>query len=196
MFTVPKSKGSKIDFFGIIILILSIYVLSVLFIDPLFTLDPEISAILSITDNFVCAAFFMEFVVRFYKAESKLQFMKWGWIDLVSSIPTVEYLRIGRIFSLFRLLRIVRAVRSTKELIQHFRKNRVESTVASMAIVGVLLLIFSSILILKVEDVPGGNIKNANDALWWAFFRFFVIFCFMDLLSEPKYSSKVFGRRI
>jgi voltage-gated potassium channel len=31
------------------------------------------------------------------------------------------------------------------------------------------LFILSSILILKVEDVPDGNIKTASDALWWSF---------------------------
>lgn len=166
---VESSTEQKFDFFGILILVLSVYVLSALFIDTLFVLDPQISIILNITDHFVCGIFFIEFIIRYYKAESKLKFMRWGWIDLISSIPTLEILRIGRIFSLFRLLRIIRAIRSTKELVQHFRKNRVESTVISMAIVGILLLIFSSILILKVEDVPEGNIRTAGDALWWAF---------------------------
>lgn len=164
-----SSSGQKFDFFGILILVLSVYVLSALFIDTLFVLDPQVSILLNITDHFVCGIFFIEFVVRFYKAENKLKFMRWGWIDLISSIPTLEVLRIGRIFSLFRLLRIIRAIRSTKELIQHFRKNRIESTIVSMSVVGILLLVFSSILILKVEDVPGGNIKTASDALWWAF---------------------------
>jgi voltage-gated potassium channel len=67
------------------------------------------------------------------------------------------------------LLRIIRAIRSTKELIHHFRKNRVESALTSMAILTVLLLVFASITILKAEDVPQGNIKTAGDALWWAF---------------------------
>jgi voltage-gated potassium channel len=111
----------------------------------------------------------LDFIIRFYKAKSKLKFMRWGWIDLISSIPTFEYLRIGRIFRAIRLLRIIRAIRSTKELIHHFRKNRVESALTSMAILTVLLLVFASITILKAEDVPQGNIKTAGDALWWAF---------------------------
>ena len=164
-----QSKKIEIDFFGIIILILSIYVLTALFIDTLFELDPEVSTILGIADDFVCLVFFVEFWIRFFRAESKLHFMRWGWIDLISSIPTFSYLRWGRIFSIFRLLRIIRAIRSTRELIKHFRKKRVESTLLSMSLVGILLLIFSSILILKVEDVPNGNIKTASDAIWWAF---------------------------
>jgi voltage-gated potassium channel len=162
-------KDDRIDLFGFFILILSVYVLTALLVDTLFVLDPQISLVLKFVDDFVCVVFLVEFMVRFYKAESKLKFMKWGWIDLISSIPTMEYLRIGRIFRLIRLLRIIRAIRSMKELVHHFRKNRVESTVVSMFIIAVLLLIFSSISILKAEDVPNGNIKTAGDALWWAF---------------------------
>lgn len=164
-----RNKEEKIDFFGIFILILSIYVLSALLIDTLFVLDPEVSLVIKIVDDFVCGIFFIEFIIRFYQAESKWGFMRWGWIDLISSIPTFEYLRIGRIFRLIRLLRILRAVRSTKELVRHFKKNRVESAVTSMAILTVLLIVFSSISILKVEDVANGNIKTGGDALWWAF---------------------------
>jgi voltage-gated potassium channel len=164
-----KAKEQDIDFFGVIILILSVYVLSALIIDSLFVLDPEVSTILGIADDLVCAVFFIEFCIRFIRADNKWVFMRLGWIDLISSIPSFSYLRWGRIFSLFRLLRIIRAIRSTKELIQHFRKKRVESTLLSMSLLGILLLIFSSILILKVENVPNGNIKTASDAVWWAF---------------------------
>lgn len=168
-FVVKKEKENSIDFFGIIILILSVYVLTALFIDSLFVLDPEVSTILGIADDVVCGVFFIEFCIRLKRAPNKWHFMRMGWIDLISSIPTFNYLRWGRIFSLFRLIRIIRAIRSTKELIRHFRHKRVESTLLSMSLLGILLLIFSSILILKVEDVPNGNIKTASDAVWWAF---------------------------
>jgi voltage-gated potassium channel len=164
-----QKEKEKVDLFGFFILILSIYVLTALLVDTLFVLDPQISLVLRFVDDFVCAVFLIEFIIRFYQAENKWKFMRWGWIDLISSIPTFEYLRIGRIFRLIRLLRIIRAIRSTKELVHHFRKNRVESTITSMFIIAVLLLIFSSISILKAEDVPEGNIKTAGDALWWAF---------------------------
>lgn len=164
-----KRNEPEIDFFGIIILILSVYVLTALFIDSLFVLDPETSTILGIADDVVCVVFFVEFWIRFARAPNRWQFMKWGWVDLISSIPTFDYLRWGRIFSLLRLIRIIKAIRSTKELILHFRRKRVESTLLSMSLLGILLLIFSSILILKVENVPNGNIKTASDAVWWAF---------------------------
>src|SRR6478752_3634245 len=103
-----QKKEDRVDLFGLFILILSIYVLTALLVDTLFVLDPQVSLVLKFVDDFVCAIFLIEFIIRFYRAESKWKFMRWGWIDLVSSIPTFEYLRIGRIFRLIRLLRIIR----------------------------------------------------------------------------------------
>jgi voltage-gated potassium channel len=95
--------------------------------------------------------------------------MKWGWIDLISSIPMVDFVRAGRILRLIRLLRIVRAFRSTNQLIRHIFRNRAQGTFTSVAMLAVLLIIFSSIAILQVETDPNSNIKSAEDAIWWAY---------------------------
>ena len=95
--------------------------------------------------------------------------MKWGWIDLVSSIPSLEYMRAGRAIRLIRILRILRAFRSTRHLIQHVFKSRTRGTLATAAIIAVLTIIFSSISILEVEHDPESNIKTAEDAIWWSY---------------------------
>lgn len=109
------------------------------------------------------------FVVRLSRAKSKAAFLKWGWIDLVSSIPTFDILRAGRLIRLIRLLRILRAVRSTRLLVTHIFRNRTRGTFAAVASISVLLLIASSISILNVETDQNSNIKTAEDAIWWAF---------------------------
>jgi voltage-gated potassium channel len=35
--------------------------------------------------------------------------------------------------------------------------------------IAILMVIFSSIAILQVENVPNSNIKTAEDALWWSY---------------------------
>ena len=164
-----KSTDKKIGFLNIMVLGLSIYVLSALLIDTLVKLPPEISRTLKIVDNAICCFFLFEFCIRFYQAKNKLQFMKWGWIDLLSSIPTLAIFRTGRTFRLIRLLRILRAFRSTKHLVNHIFKNKKEGTFSSVAIIAVLMVIFSAIAILQVEDDPNSNIKTAEDAIWWAY---------------------------
>src|SRR6478609_6179827 len=104
---------NKIGPLNLLVLVLSVYVLLALLVDTLLTIPPEIGKILSLVDNAICVFFLFEFGVRFYRAESKLKFMKWGWVDLISSIPNVDFLRAGRTLRLIRLLRILRAFRST-----------------------------------------------------------------------------------
>jgi voltage-gated potassium channel len=159
----------KITFFDIVIVILSIYVLLALFIDSVCSLPPELSRLLYIIDDVICIVFLYDFTYRFVKAPSKLKFLKWGWIDLISSIPTFEYLRYGRLIRLFRLFRALRAFRSVRYLTVHVFKTRTQGTFTTVALIAVLMLIFGSIAILQVERVPGSNIKTAEDAIWWTF---------------------------
>jgi len=167
--TIIKAKDHTLGFLNLMVLVLSLYVLAALLIDTFFTLQPEVSRLLSIIDDLICVFFLYEFCVRFYRAESKLKFMRWGWLDLLSSIPTLDYLRPGRAIRLFRILRLLRAFRSVKHLATHIFEKRVKGAFTSVAILAVLMVIFSSVAILQVEDDPNSNIKTAEDALWWAY---------------------------
>lgn len=164
-----NQKENKISFFDLVIIILSIYVLFALMVDTFFHLDKEVSSLLAIIDDFICIIFLYDFIYRFVNAPSKKSFMKWGWIDLVSSIPTFSYLRFGRLFRLIRILRILRAVRSIKHITSHIFKSRIQGTFSMVALISLLMLIFGSISILQVETSPESNIKTASDAIWWAF---------------------------
>ena len=162
-------KENKLGFLNLMVLVLSIYVLGALLIDTFFKLQPEVSRLLNLIDDLICVFFLCEFCVRFYRAENKLRFMRWGWIDLLSSIPTLEYFRPGRALRLIRLLRILRAFRSIRHIAGHVFRKRVQGAFTSVSILAVLMMIFSSLAILQVEDDPNGNIKTAEDALWWAY---------------------------
>lgn len=95
--------------------------------------------------------------------------MQWGWIDLISIIPVIDYFRVARLLRIIRLLRILRAFRSTKKIVSHIFKNKAEGTFTTVSIIAVMLLIFSSIAILQVENRAESNIKTAEDAIWWAY---------------------------
>jgi voltage-gated potassium channel len=168
-----NEQSSEIDenlgYFNIIILVLTIYVLGALLVQTFCTLPTEIAKLLDYIDNVICLLFFVDFIVRFFKAKNKLKFMRWGWIDLVSSIPFINYFRAGRLFRVIRLLRVIRAFRSSKQLVNHVFKNKAKGTFTSVSIFAVLLIIFSAIAILQVENTSEGNIKSAEDAIWWAY---------------------------
>ncbi len=87
--------------------------------------------------------------------------MKWGWIDLISSVPTFNFMRAGRLLRLIRLIRLIRAFRSTRHIVEHVFKNKMQGTLTSVTIISVLMLLFSSIAILQFETAPNSNIKTA-----------------------------------
>lgn len=163
-----SSNSEKVGFLNLIIIVLSVYVLGALIVDTFFTLPKDIHELLQIIDDGICTIFLLDFFIRLYKAESKLAFLKWGWIDFISSIPSLPFVRFGRLFRLIRLFRILRAFRSIKVLSQHVFSNRVQGTMSAVAIITFLVVIFSSISILMVENDPGSNIKSAEDAIWWS----------------------------
>ena len=151
MIKTTTTDTEKLGFLSLLIIVLSIYVLVALLADTFFKLPPEVSRILNMADNAICFVFLWDFGVRLYRAPDKLKFMQWGWIDLLSSIPTLDMMRAGRMLRLIRLLRILRAFRSTKHLMQHIFRRRTEGALSAAAIIAVLMIIFSSIAILQVE---------------------------------------------
>ena len=167
--TPPITEKNELGLLNLIVFVLSIYVLCALLIDTVVKLPKETSILLAYIDNAICVFFFAEFCLRFYRAGNKLKFMRWGWIDLVSSIPAVSYLRAGRVLRLIRLLRLIRAFRSTQQFLKHVFKNKAQGAFTSVAILAVLLIIFCSIAILQVEKDPNSNIKSAEDAIWWSY---------------------------
>jgi voltage-gated potassium channel len=156
--------------FNIVILVLSTYVVIALLVDAFADLPPELSKLLHEIDYIICFFFFIDFLIRFFTAKSKMEYMRWGWIDLISSIPIFDVFLAGRMFRIIQLLRVIRAFRSMNLLFKYFFKNKVEGAFTSVGIVAILMIIFSAIGILGVEkDAPGSNIKTAEDALWWSY---------------------------
>lgn len=164
-----RQNENNFNALSLIILILSFYVLISLILTSFFKLPYEISKILSTIDNFICLIFLFDFCYRFYNSSNKLIFLKWGWIDLISSIPSVDILRFGRIFRLFRLIRIIRAFKSVKHLTEHVYKNKSIGLFATVGLIAFLMVLFSSISILQFETTPESNIKTAEDAIWWSY---------------------------
>ena len=150
-------------------MVLSLYVLISLIVTTFFVLSDEVTVLLNYVDNLICIIFLVDFAIRFKKANNKLVFMKWGWIDLISSIPYIDFLRAGRVLRLIRLIRVFRAFKATKLIFEHINKNKKQSALTSVALISFLMVIFSSIAILQFEKDVNSNIKTAEDAIWWSY---------------------------
>lgn len=128
----------------------------------------EVGRLVFYIDFAICVILLIDFIVRFAAAESKLKFLKWGWIDLIASIPMVETLRWGRLFRIIRVIRLVVAFPSVRHLLGALFGNRREVGLSSVLVFTVLVVSFSSAGMLLAETSPESNIRTAEDALWWS----------------------------
>lgn len=165
---VASQKHETPSVWQLVMVVLSVYVLGAIVAETFLQLSEGTIEILDYADMVICFIFIGDWTTRFILADSKMAFLKWGWIDLISSIPSLPMFRWGRAVRVIRILRILRAFRSTKILIAVLFQNRARSAFASVATISLLLTILAAIAILNLETDPESNIKSPGDALWWA----------------------------
>lgn len=163
------SSGTRTGPYDLFMLGLCVYVLVALIAETFFPLSQDTVWILNRVDNAICLIFILDFMAGLLKAPSKWEFLKWNWIDLVSSIPNLDLFRVGRAVRVIRILRVLRGIRSTKRLVTFILAHRSRAAFSAAALVSILMTIFGSIAIMQFEVVPESNIRTPDDALWWAF---------------------------
>jgi len=154
----------------IVILVLSVFTLIFMAADTLFALTAETSSLFFWLDTIICLIFLADVAYQGLIHHDRRRYWRWGWLDLLSSIPAVALLRWGRLVRIVRIARVLRAFRSTRALIQHLFRDPAKGTSLTVALAALTLVVFGSIAILNVESGhPGTNIRSAGEALWWSF---------------------------
>ena len=163
----PQAQG--ISPYQLFMLALSLWAILTLGAGTVFRLDSDTKTILDYADNAVCGLFFLDFLLSLYNAPRRWAYLaSWGWIDLLSSIPTVDALRWGRAARLMRILRVLRGVKSVRAIAQFVVARRAQSTFLATVLLSLLLVVFCSVAILQFETSADANIRSAEDAMWWA----------------------------
>ena len=162
--TVEPSPG-----YQLFMLVLCLYALGQLGVQAAFRLEPETRAVIEYADLVVCLIFFIDFLITLARSPDRLRYLRtWGWIDLLSSVPTIDVARWGRLARILRIFRVLRGLRAARALSALILKHRAENTFLAVSLVALLVLISCSIAVLYFETDPASNIKTAEDAVWWA----------------------------
>src|SRR5687767_11654679 len=169
MATAPTTEAKTITPYQFFMLALCIWALLVLGAGSFVPLDPATKTILDYADTPVCVVFLGDFVNSFIRAPRRLNYLlTWGWIDLLSSIPTIGVLRWGRAVRVMRILRVIRGLKSARTVAHFLASKRQESAFLASLLLCLLIIVSCSIAVLQFEVAAGGNIATAEDALWWA----------------------------
>ena len=129
--------------------------------------EDELAKLLDKFDYAICGIFLFDFVRSFIVAPRKFRYLfTWGWLDLVSAIPTVGPFRY---LKLVRAIRIIRVVRSFRILIQVVNRDRPAAALGFIVMIGMSAFVGICFGVLHFErDAPGSTIKSGDDVVWWA----------------------------
>lgn len=133
-----------------------------------FMSSTDIRNVVYFIDLLLSAIFLLDFALRLRRAPDKGRyfFRQWGWADLLASLPLPQ-VKVLRIFRLVRVARIMRRY-GLAAMGRSLFKDRAGSALLTLLLVGILVLEFGSMLMIKLESgAPDANIKTASDALWY-----------------------------
>lgn len=166
----------------VFMLLLSVFALAVLGIETLSPPDEGTREILEAADTLVCGLFFMDFIISLRQAKNKAKyFVTWGWLDLLSSVPTIELFRLARTARIARIVRVLRGIRAARVLSLFIVERRTQSTLLAAALLSIVLVAISAIAVLHFEAAVDSSIKTGEDAIWWA----------MSTITTAGYGDKV-----
>lgn len=133
-----------------------------------FVADESLSYVIVLINLLLTLIFMLDFLWRLFKATSKWQYLTrgFGWADFLSSLPFSQ----TNVLRLFRLIRVYRLLRDygARAVVRALIKDRAETALLMLLLVGILVLEFGSLQMLRLEqNADGANITNASDALWY-----------------------------
>jgi voltage-gated potassium channel len=156
--------------YQLFMLALCMYALGALAVHTVVKLEPRTGEILDIADYVVCLFFLLDFGVSMHRARHPWRYLvRWGWLDLLSSIPSVPMMRWGRAARVLRVFRVLRGLQATRVVATLLVRRRTENAFLAASLVALLLIVFCSVAVLHFETDPDSNIRTAGDAIWWAF---------------------------
>ncbi len=150
--------------FDYFLLFLSVYVILELYISSLVTYNNQAKTTVEVIDFIICMIFMIDFFFGMSIATNKWNYVKKNWIDFVSSIPTIGFLRAGRVFKIFRILRVLR---SAKYILAIFNKRNSFSTLRNIFIINGIIILLFTLSFYELEHKVNENISTLGDSLWW-----------------------------
>ncbi len=135
-----------------------------------FQADQNLQYVVLIMNGFFMPIFLGDFFYRLFTAKPKSDyfFRKFGWADLLSSLPFPQT-KILRVFRLWRVIRLARNF-GIRNLVREFVGNRAGNALLTVVFLVFCVLEFGSLAVLSVEgSSPDANITNASSALWWTY---------------------------
>ncbi|WP_421000539.1 ion transporter [Carnobacterium maltaromaticum] len=119
-------------------------------------------------DNSILIIFTIDYIIRLFKSENRINFFKSNIFDLLAIIPFDSIFSVFRVARIFRLAKIARLARLTRviALLGRITKN-IKSFLDTN---GFLKVIYISLTLIIISSLTYSYAENVSyiDAVWWA----------------------------
>ena len=146
-------------------LVLSVFSLLLIAVQTFFAFPEKTDELLYFIDYIFCGVFFIDFLWQLAQSKPRLAYLKWGWLDLISSLPMLPIFRVARLARIVRIIRVLRGVRASKHLLSFILLHRAKSTFGAVVFGSFILLLVATIAIMSLEPS-----LTPRDAFWWCLF--------------------------
>lgn len=168
-------KTNKINRMEVIIAVLAIVSIILVAIESLITLSHGVLMAIYITDLVICIVFAIDFFRRMKESQSKSQFMKNNWFEILAMIPAIALYALGTMPSLAVALRALRLVRvilifaRMRRVISISDKFIKRSKLLSLLGITIGIIFIGAFAALVLDSgVENAKIHNFSDAVWWS----------------------------
>jgi len=165
----PHSDHNELKGTGYEIFIAALSILSIVNIVLIIALtDSALDTVVKAMNVLLSVIFIGDFLYRLTTAESKRTYFlrRAGWADLLASVPFPQF-KVLRIFRLMRVKHLMDREGGTK-ILRSLVTDLAESALLTLLLLGILVLEFGSLGILRIEEkAAGSNILTASDSIWY-----------------------------
>lgn len=161
----PKLR-QRLNTWDWFVFVVAVVALLLVLLETFLHIPAGILSVLRTVDTLSCLIFLTDIFVRWRREKWAAAFWRWGWFDLLASIPFDSAFRTLQAIRIYRIIRLIRILKKLQTLTGGTSLNEKLMALPAIALV---MVFFSTNLILEVERLdPNSNIKTGGDALWWA----------------------------
>jgi len=163
---IDKELQEKLEIWDWSVLVVSVVSLVLIIWETFFNLPPDTLSRFILIDRYACAIFMIDVLVRWRRMGWSRKYWKWGWLDVLASIPLDGAFRALQAIRIYRFVRLARIIYKFKGITTGTTLNE---KILAMPGITLVMILFSTTLIVEVErKAPNALIKNGGDAVWWA----------------------------
>lgn len=149
-----------------LVLVVAVVSLLLVLLETFLHVPSTLLPLLQDLDRASCLIFLADIVVRWRRERWSASFWRWGWIDLLASIPFDPAFRSLQAIRIYRFIRLIRVLKKLNTLTTGTSLNEKLLALPGVALV---MVFFSTMLMVEVErSAPNASIRTGGDALWWA----------------------------